>query len=346
MILSGSVDKTIRVWDFHTVLPSLSETICVLADFEGSVIVIEVCPALDIFASGSADGKVKMWHVGVDDGDAIRVSLLQVISVKPRFIPLALALFPLQNLPSLLILAVAGTHSSIQVYSTNLFEDSFETKLPVILTGHEGWIRSLAFIAEPGSTGDLLLSSASQDKYIRLWRVHQGEDLPLVTTATADLAIGVLGRSLSNKTHKLEAGGLTYFITFEALLLGHEDWIYTASWFKCDQKLRLLSASADNSLAIWEADPSSGVWVCLTRLGEISGQKGATTATGSTGGYWIGLWSPDGKAVTALGRTGAWRLWSHEDDDRWVQRTAVSGHTKGVSDLAWAPGGEYLLSTR
>ena len=170
------------------------------------------------------------------------------------------------------------------------------------------------------------------------------------------------------------AGG-DYSITFEALLLGHDDWIYSAKW--CPpaaprpsgqnnsdgnndnniNKLQLLSASADNTLAVWEADAASGIWVTTARLGEISRETGATTATGSTGGFWTGLWGPRNSSsggvstsVACLGRTGSWRLWSKgvgdgEDEDRWVPRPGISGHTRAVTGVTWARGGGYLLST-
>ncbi|KAK5009755.1 hypothetical protein LTR28_013563, partial [Elasticomyces elasticus] len=74
--------------------------------------------------------------------------------------------------------------------------------------------------------------------------------------------------------------------------------------------------------------------------------KGSTTATGSTGGFWIGLWSPTGNEVVSLGKTGAWRRWEyHAQDDRWLQTIGISGHTKDVKALAWARDGSYLLST-
>ena len=82
------------------------------------------------------------------------------------------------------------------------------------------------------------------------------------------------------------------------------------------------------------------------RLGEISREKGATTATGSTGGFWTGLWSPDGNSVACLGRTGSWRRWEYDvSEDLWRPCIATSGHTKAVTGIAWSKDGEYLLST-
>jgi len=259
----------------------------------------------------------------------------------PKYFPLNLALVTLDE--TSIVLAVAGTRSTIQIFISK--DTHFD--LAATLTGHEGWIRALAFTRETSDdASDLLLASASQDKYIRLWRVHRGEELPAVSSALNDPALGVLGKSLSNKAHRIESQVAKYSITFEALLLGHEDWIYTASWRHRDRKLQLLSTSEDNSLAIWESDPTSGVWICITRLGEISAQKGSTTATGSAGGFWIGLWSPDGNSVVSLGRTGSWRMWTYESSvDMWAQQVATTGHVREVKGVCWSRDGSYLLST-
>lgn len=126
--------------------------------------------------------------------------------------------------------------------------------------------------------------------------------------------------------------------------MGHEDWIYTAVWRPGVGELQLLSASADSSLSVWTAEAESGIWVSTSRLGEISDMKGASTATGSVGGFWTGLWSPDGRGVAAFGKTGSWRVWQAVGD-RWVQGVGISGHVKEAMGCSWGKDGGYLLST-
>jgi elongator complex protein 2 len=340
LILSGSVDKTIRIWKPFIKGGKEYNEIDVQSEHESSVNCIDVLSGSDVFVTGSADATVKVWRANVDS-DKIEVQLIQSISLTPKFFPLSVAIASLNETSS--ILAVAGTKASIQIYISKYATFS----LIATLTGHEGWIRSLAFTREgEGDSGDLLLASASQDRYIRLWRVHEGQELPSSSRAANDPSLGILGKSLSNKAHRFQANSLDYSITFEALLLGHEDWIYSAAWHHTNNKLQLLSASADNSLSIWEADETSGIWICIARLGEISSQKGSTSATGSTGGFWLGLWSPNAEAVVSLGRTGSWRLWRRgESGDQWTQDIAVTGHVKEVKGIAWANNGAYLLST-
>ncbi|KAG9246124.1 quinon protein alcohol dehydrogenase-like superfamily [Calycina marina] len=338
ILLSGSVDKTVKIWKKSVDRYSCIQT---LSDHGASINCLAT--GSGIFATGSADSNIKIWALDEQDNAVLQ----QSISITPRFFPLALALSPLDGTSNSFVLAAAGTKDIIQLYVSDSQEGP-DFKLQATLSGHEGWIRSLEFTTENGSPdSDLLLSSASQDKYIRLWRIHQGNELP-AAAANADPSLGAFlpGKSLSNKAHHFKAQGLDFSATFEALLLGHEDWIYSTKWHSTGNILQLLSASADNSLAIWESDASTGVWVTVARLGEISSEKGSTTATGSTGGFWTGLWSPSGSTVVCLGITGSWRVWNmNREQDRWVQDIGISGHTQSITGISWSKDGNYLLST-
>ena len=336
ILVSGSSDKTVRFWypvgtEFRAA--GISE------GFAASVNCLAFSRERNLLVSGSADGAVIINRLNLTPDHQINTSFVQAIQTSPQLFPLTLALTSLGVAGHLL--AVAGTKGIVQVYVGDADEENF--RLQATLVGHENWVRSLAITnetSEPGS--DLLLASASQDKYIRLWRIRRDEAASAKTSSTKRDFLS----SLSNKAHRLQISQATYLLTFEALLLGHEDWIYTVCWHNKGSKLQLLSASVDNSLAFWEAEESSGIWLCNTRLGEISSQKGSTTATGSTGGFWIGLWSPDGKSVVSLGRTGSWRLWNHDrDSDRWIQGLGVSGHVGSITGIAWAKDGAFLLST-
>lgn len=341
MILSGSVDTSIRLWGFSENTFAKWEELAVLQGHGGSINCLAVAPGTVFFASGSADASIKVWEFGNVNG-CLQCSLFQTVPTNPRFFPLALSLNGIAGSKNLL-LAVAGTRGIVQIY---VAESGKPFYCQATLPGHEGWVRSLTIAKETsGDDCDLLLASASQDKYIRLWRIRQKREPPHMVESEQHPR-EFSEKTLSNKAYLLKGADFCYSITFEALLLGHEDWIYTVSWNANNGRLRLLSASADSSLAFWESEESSGIWVCTTRLGEISAQKGSTTATGSTGGFWIGLWSPCGNNVACLGRAGSWRLWTYDgNQDRWIQAIGISGHTKAVTWIAWAKDGSYLLST-
>ena len=340
ILLSGSADSTIRIWRGRRGEPF--DCVKTVSDHIQPVTRIAVLPGSDTLATGSSDGSVKIWKLVHDaDFNDIDIELVQTITLSPKYFPLNLALAILDD--TSVVLAVAGTRATIQIFVSQ--EGQFQ--LSATLSGHEGWIRALAFTRETSDpNSDLLLASASQDKYVRLWRLHRGNELPAASSALNDPALGGLGKALSNKAHWISSATSKHSITFEALLLGHEDWIYQASWRHREGKLQLLTASEDNSVAIWESDPNSGVWVCITRLGEISAQKGSTSATGSAGGFWIGLWSPDGNTVVSLGRTGSWRKWTYSStEDMWTQQVAITGHVREVKGVSWSRDGSYMLST-
>ncbi|KAK8066366.1 hypothetical protein PG997_013113 [Apiospora hydei] len=324
-LVSGGDDQTLKIWK----CAATGSATCVQS-------VKEHTGAINCIAT--------IW--AFENGEA---KLLQTIKTSPKFFPLCVALSHLNEAGDGLVLAAAGTKTFVQIFvASSSAEPNFEAQ--TTLSGHEGWVRSLDFAFESSATSkDLVLASASQDKYVRLWRFHQGQELPPVTAGANDPTMGLsLPGTPSNKAHRLKVGDLDFSITFEALLLGHDDWIYSAKWFSdpASGKLQLLSTSADNTLGVWEADPSSGIWVTTVRLGEISREKGATTATGSTGGFWTGLWSPDGSSVICLGRTGSWRRWYHNKErDQWMPEIGISGHTRSVTGIAWSKNGDYLLST-
>ncbi|KAK2739028.1 hypothetical protein FQN57_006710 [Myotisia sp. PD_48] len=359
LLITGSVDRSIRIWKPDASNPPRFSEACALKGHEGSINCIGIAEGSDVWVSGAADGTVKAWKIIQEDG-IIQCSLLQTIALQPRCLPLTLALKLLLNPDATsvvkgMVLAVGGTSNKVQVFSAQRYDD-LKFELSATLSGHENWIRSLSFTPASANIGsidvsakasDFLLASASQDKYIRLWRVSAGERLPSKLENVEEKILGGLDQlTLSPKTHRIDVADMKYSITFEALLLGHEDWVYTVAWSPNLEKPQLLSSSADSSLVIWEQDPITGVWFSLSRMGEISVLKGATTATGSAGGFWVGLWAPTGKMVVCLGRTGSWRAWEYDTDaDMWRPMLGVTGHVKAVMDLAWEAEGGYLLST-
>jgi len=150
---------------------------------------------------------------------------------------------------------------------------------------------------------------------------------------------------LGGESYPFTLDGQDYVITFSALLPGHDDWVFTVQFHPQNPDI-LLSASADASLIIWSPEQSSRIWIPETRLGEVSSLKGATTAQGSSGGFWGGLWSKYGNEVASWGKTGGWRLWGNEGEGRWVQKVAISGATRAVQGISWDPQGRFLLSVR
>lgn len=346
LLVTGGDDRCLKLWKLS---PHADAATCVQTVQEHTapincIAVIASGDGRHLIASGAADASIKLWSF---DGEAMH--LLQSIKTTPKYFPLTLGLCQLGEGEGYM-LASGGTRDIVQIFTAPTQGENVEFKLHATLSGHEAWIRSLDFTREKQSSdSDLLLASASQDKYVRLWRIHRGTELPAQAATASDPSLGAYlpGKSPSNKAYRMKVGETHYSITFEALLFGHEDWIYSARWhFGEEGRLQLMSTSADNSLAIWEAEATSGIWITSARLGEISREKGATTATGSIGGFWTGLWSPAGSSLITLGRTGSWRRWDYDTSEgRWVQRLGITGHVRAVTGVSWSRSGDYLLST-
>ncbi|KAL9625027.1 MAG: hypothetical protein Q9160_000756 [Pyrenula sp. 1 TL-2023] len=345
-LLCGGADCSLSVWLLNSTTLK-AKLLRFLKAHDGAINAISVSKFNGVFATASADATVKIWCYDLQNDDCSK--LLHAITLAPRYIPLALVLgeFKEEQSYDSLFLVVGGTRNVIQVYAFSDLRTKASAKLQASLSGHDGWIRSLALTrAEQQEHDDLLLASASQDKYVRLWRLSKGNLSRLSTMGPSEQIGAPVESSLTSKVQTVEASGVKYSVTFEALLLGHEDWVYGAAWSPGQGHLQLLTASADSSLTIWEPDPDSGIWINHIHLGEISGQKGSTSATGSTGGFWNGLWSSDGGTVFTLGKTGSWRIWQYDrEQSYWVQFVGLSGHVESVTDICWERQGQYLLST-
>ncbi|TFY72495.1 hypothetical protein EVG20_g495 [Dentipellis fragilis] len=276
---------------------------------------------------------VKVWRLEEQDG----LKEVQVISLKNRY-PLSIEVAELPESEAL-ILAVGSTDRSIQIYTRS--ESTF--LLSATLSGHEDWVRSLAFRPSTSSTTStdatpLILASGSQDATIRLWNiepVRQAKPTPTEATPLSDELLdafeasladagesGEGGRQISLKKHVLMVKGADgspqqFSITFDALLVGHEAGITSLSWrpFITSTEPTLLSTSTDSSLILWSpsslaipsqdgTDGNASLWINRQRFGDVGGQR--------LGGFVGGLWVSRGNEAMAWGWSGGWRRWRCE----------------------------------
>ena len=294
-----------------------------LSEHAGAVNCIAVLP--DIIATGASDGTVNLYSY------TTQWTHVQTLHLVPLY-PLVLALHRTDNGT---ILAIGGSSPHIHLYTSPADHITF-SKGP-ILKGHEDWIRGIDFTA---SETDIFLATASQDRYIRLWRISKS----LTTTTTPkDDTDALLTAALGGESYSLSLPQQLYTVTFSALLPGHDDWVFSVQ-FAPDDPETLLSASADASVIVWRPEGREGIWIPGTRLGEVSSLKGGTTAQGSSGGFWGAVWI-GGAKVGCWGKTGGWRVWE-EVRGEWVQRVACSGAVRPVKGISWDPKGHFLLAAR
>lgn len=141
------------------------------------------------------------------------------------------------------------------------------------------------------------------------------------------------------------AGSFSYQVSLESLVIGHEDWVYSVEWQSpslkennlCYQPQSILSASMDKTMMIWQPEKTTGIWVNVVTVGELSH---------SALGFYGGHWSPNGDSILAHGYGGSFHLWKNFGSEigNWKPQKVPSGHFAAVTDIAWGRCGEYLMS--
>ncbi|KZP32865.1 WD40 repeat-like protein [Athelia psychrophila] len=330
-----------------------------------------LCFLDDYLVTGGSDASVKVWKI-IPGDTTDELKEVQKILLNGRY-PLSLAMEELPQSKAI-ILAISSTDRNVQIWVRS--EDLFVRA--AVLSGHEDWVRSLAFRAPSFRKGPLVLASGSQDGTIRLWNIEtfsrpskpsqlqegaameplSDDFLDAFEASLGDLADAEEGgRQISLKRHILtiksdQGGSQQYSITFDALLVGHDAGITSLSWRpdslgNAPSILTLLSTSTDSSLILWSPssimsssspDGSTSIWINRQRFGDIGGQR--------LGGFVGGLWAQGGRDAMAWGWSGGWRRWRSDgkEPEHWEEAAAISGHNGPVKGLDWSPKGEYLIS--
>lgn len=199
-------------------------------------------------------------------------------------------------------------------------------------------------VCTSGEAISILLVSSSQDKVIRIWKMAlRGSSANTKNTYRKE----VISLASYIEGPVLVAGSSSYQVSVESLLIGHEDWVYSVQWeppstapsdgVSCQQSSSILSASMDKTMMIWQPEKTTGIWMNVVTVGELSH---------SALGFYGGHWSPDGRSILAHGYGGAFHLWRNVgvDIDNWQPQKVPSGHFAAVMDISWSRSSDYLLS--
>lgn len=125
-----------------------------------------------------------------------------------------------------------------------------------------------------------------------------------------------------------------YKVSLIGILTGHEGWVYSAAWHPCGQKL--LTASIDKTMILWEIDPETNLWLENMRVGEVGG---------NTLGFYGGMFSPEGSSILGHSYHGAFHIWNCDEKSLfWTPSVTVGGHFGEVLDLGWEPNGAFIVS--
>ncbi|KAM9966504.1 hypothetical protein ACTFIR_006722 [Dictyostelium discoideum] len=373
-LLSCSSDNTIISWkQIKGGLNYQYKVVEVLKGHSDSVTNISVLDFPDgslLMCSTSADNTVKLWRresltkENIDTDTLPKWECIQTIDFTPKCMECSsLAFIPGTTIP---LLAVGGLEPKIHIYIQNL--DSTTTlqfKKLMSLQGHQDWIRSLSFktINEQGEgegkEEELILASSSQDFKIRLWKIskftaekQKQQQLDESGNGGANL-LGSLSTqlsgvtSLSTKGYLFNCNSVKYIILLDAVLSGHDDWVYSIHWSparrdqetgKKVQEQMLISASMDKTAIVWRPDRTTGIWIDESRVGDMGG---------NILGQYGAVFSPCSQYILSHGYNGAFHFWKQNTSQKssfWEPQIVVSGHFGPVQDLMWSPDYSYFIS--
>ncbi|CCA74344.1 related to WD40-repeat protein (notchless protein) [Serendipita indica DSM 11827] len=319
-IVSGSFDKTIRVWDADTG-QTLGEP---LRGHEHWVTTVGFSPDGSLIVSGSDDKTIRLWEM--DTGRPLGVPLLGHDSSV-----LAVAFSPDGSR------IVSGSEdNTIRLWDTETGQPSGEP-----LQGHESSVCAVAFSPD-GSR----IASASEDKTIRIWDAENGQPLrePLRGHELGAEPVGgghfrghedmVLAVAFSPDGSRIVSGSMDKTIRLWDAdngqlsgqpLLGHETGVGSVA-FSPDGS-RILSGAGDGTVRLWDADTNQP-------LGE--------PPRSHEGSIYAVAFSPEGSRIVSGSYDKTIRLWDAGTGQPLGE--PLRGHDDHVRAVAFSPDGSRIAS--
>jgi WD40 repeat protein len=355
LIATGGMDTAIKIWDAAT-----GRVLHTLGGHAGGVKAVAFSPDGQRLASGGNDGRIKLWDVAsgaeadalagqanvlafsrdgrwlASGGADFKVRLWNLSTRESRQfdghyrLVLALAFSPDGN-----YLASGGADEVVNLWDLMKRESKAAKKdakkiEPIALSGHQGWVRSLAFSPD-GKT----LVSCGSDNTARLWKVSKGK----------------LDRTLPKQSAPLLAA--VFIADGAQLLICAEDRTIKRFDAATGAELQAIPARANPNptpsasmdkyeIAVFSAD---GRWLAASgggRAGELRqvAPNGDVRALESrVNAVKAAAFSPDGRWFASANQDGTVTLW-----DITVGRAIakLGGGAGSVEALAFSRDGQWL----
>jgi WD40 repeat protein len=265
-LVSGSADKTIKVWNLST-----GQEILTLKSHLNPINTLVLSPDGQTLVSGSADKTIKIWNLST--GQEVRTLQGHSNPVNSLIIS-----SDWQTLVS------GSADKTIKVWNLSTGQE-IRT-----LTGNFSYVNTLA-ISPDGQT----LASGSADKIIKIWNLSTGQEIRTLTghdSYVNSLAIRSDGETLvsgsADKTIKVWNLSTGQEIR---TLRGHDSWVKSLAISPDGQTI--VSGSADNTIKIWNVSTGQEIRTLTGHSNHVNSlaisPDGQTIASGS-GDNTIKIW--------------------------------------------------------
>lgn len=304
-LASGSGDNAVRFWDLDTETPLKVAS----GGHTGWVLCLAWSPDGKYLASGGMDGSICIW-----EGQGAAVGTLRAKLLGHRKWITALAWEPLH----LLAVGAASRLASSSKDGTAKVWDSVRGTCLFTLSQHTDAVSCIRW------GGDGTIYTGSRDRTIRMWQPIDGR----------------LKGQLSGHAHWVNSLALSTDHVLRTGAFDHEGRVatpenlpaaaktrYEAALKACDGVERLISASDDFTLFLWE--PSRG----NKPVARLTGHQALVNHV---------AFSPDGCYLASAGFDRSVKLW---DGRKGTFLASLRGHVGRVYQVAWAADSRMLITS-
>jgi WD40 repeat protein/serine/threonine protein kinase len=373
-LLSGALDNTARLWDLST-----RQTVQEFRGHSWWVWAAEFSPDGRRIVTAGQDGKAVVWEKrGAGSGEQ-GARDTQIYVRLTEFTGHDGAVYSAKFSPDGKLIATGGYDKRVMIWNPDAVRPiDIERRLKgepdppsnhIILTGHDGPVRSVAF-----SPNGQLAISASEDNTIRVWdatagkaeKTLRGHGSPVRACAFSPDGQTVLSGGDDQSIRKWDVKGYQEVRVLHAnVFTGHEDAVLAARFSRDGRQI--VTASRDRTAALWDAASGKP----LRRFAEghdflVSGAAflpdGNHLVTGA-GDNTVRIWDQAfGTQRLVLSETGRIGTLAVSTDGKWIATgspgtdakiwdretgklaATLSGHTKEVSALTFSKSGDRLAS--